>query len=275
MIKMQKKISRHDKWTKKEFAFVPGTRMKKRALFIGINYENDTKHRLVNAISDATLAMETLIMKVNWVPLDYKILTDNTLIKPSRNAIIDELQWLTASSVEGDTLFIHISGHSVKLKTTTAFIPLDFTENKTAISSKVFYEILVKNLPAKVILYVIFDTCHSGSMLRLPFVYSPEINVFLRKSKLKIPEAIIVMLSSCHKEQKATDTESLSQWVYNKLAKSEITWKQMIQLIRQYRINQTPIITASRPLNLMENHAFKRLVSQRKLSWWQKLADLI
>lgn len=268
---MKKKKTRHDKWDKKEFGFVPGTRVKKRAVFIGINYENDPKHRLANSVADANLAAETLLTKINWHPSESKIITDHSFLKPTRDTIIDSLQWLVAGSVAGDVLFLHVSGHSEKLKRYAALIPLDFADNRTAVSSKVFYEILIKNLPPKVLLYVIFDTCHSGSMLRLPFVYYPDTGLFIQKPKLKIPQATVIMLSSCHKEQKATDANSLSQWVYDKLSNSEITWRRMINSIKQFRHNQTPIITTSKPLKLETNKAFTRLVSRRKLSWWKKL----
>jgi len=266
---MQNKKTRHDRWDKVDYSFINDKRLSKRALFIGINYELEEKYRLKNAINDAEYAMNTLI---NWGPIEYKILTDHTKIKPIRTEIIKELQWLTHNCSDGDILFLHVSGHAGKIKKNTSFIPLDFRETKTSISSKVFYEILIKNLPAKVTLYVIFDTCHSGSMLKLPFLYLPESNSFYKKPKLKIPKGTIIMLSSCHKTQKTSDTNSLSKWIYNKLSNSEITWIEIIKSLQYFGVNQTPIITTSKPLmfnNKMQ--AFTKLVSGRKIPWWKKI----
>jgi len=101
---------------------------------------------------------------------------------PTRANMIAAMQWLVNGAQPNDALFFHYSGHGGQTKDLDGdeddgfdevIYPLDF---KTAghIVDDDLHEIMVRNLPAGCRLTAIFDSCHSGSCLDLPYIYSTE-----------------------------------------------------------------------------------------------------
>eukprot|EP01101_Sappina_pedata_P005142 TRINITY_DN22_c0_g2_i1.p1 TRINITY_DN22_c0_g2~~TRINITY_DN22_c0_g2_i1.p1 ORF type:complete len:294 (+),score=117.78 TRINITY_DN22_c0_g2_i1:116-883(+) len=111
------------------------------------------------------------------------ILTDdNRACMPLRNNIVSAMMWLVHDNQPGDLLFFHYSGHGSQVQDVSGdeddgadetIVPLDY-KSKGQIIDDDMHTLLVKSLKPGVKLIAIFDSCHSGTALDLPFVYKPS-----------------------------------------------------------------------------------------------------
>lgn len=92
------------------------------------------------------------------------------------------MQWLVRGASANDSLFFHYSGHGGQTEDLDGdeadgydevIYPVDFQKNGHIVDD-LMHEIMVKPLPAGCRLTAIFDSCHSGSALDLPYTYSTE-----------------------------------------------------------------------------------------------------
>jgi hypothetical protein len=152
---------------------------KKRAVFIGINYLN-SKYVLKGCISDANNMKNILSTKYGFQ--DYIILTDDTedaTKQPTKDNIINAMKWIVQDAKPGDSLFFHFSGHGGKVKDNNGdeidgfdetIMPIDYKKNGQ-IKDDTINELMVKPLPKGCKLTAVFDCCHSGTMMDLPYTY--------------------------------------------------------------------------------------------------------
>ncbi|KAH7884322.1 peptidase C14, caspase domain-containing protein [Phlebopus sp. FC_14] len=157
---------------------------KKKALCIGINYFGQ-KGQLAGCINDANNVKAFLIRQYGYKAEDMVVLTDdsrNALEIPTKQNIIMAMQWLIRGASPNDSLFFHYSGHGGQTKDLDGdeddgydevIYPVDYEVNGHIVDDNM-HEIMVKNLPAGCRLTAIFDSCHSGSVLDLPYIYSTE-----------------------------------------------------------------------------------------------------
>ncbi|KAF3907481.1 Metacaspase-1A [Arthrobotrys entomopaga] len=155
---------------------------KRKALLIGINYFN-TKRQLNGCINDVMNVRNFLIQAYKYRPEDMVILTDdqsNPLSIPKRDNILRAMKWLVQDAQPNDSLFFHFSGHGGQVKDLDGdeadgydetIYPVDY-QTKGHIVDDLMHDIMVKPLKPGVRLTAIFDSCHSGTALDLPFVYS-------------------------------------------------------------------------------------------------------
>jgi len=96
---------------------------------------------------------------------------------------IREMRSLVNRAQPHDSLFFHFSGHGGRTEDLDGneadgfdevIYPVDYEKTKLHIVDDEMNEIMVKHLPAGCRLTAIFDSCHSGSLLDLPFVYTAE-----------------------------------------------------------------------------------------------------
>lgn len=92
------------------------------------------------------------------------------------------MRWLVKDARPNDSLFFHYSGHGGQTKDLDGdeedgydevIYPLDYKMTSHIVDDDMF-GIMVSGLPAGCRLTAIFDSCHSGSALDLPYVYSTE-----------------------------------------------------------------------------------------------------
>ncbi|KAJ6531831.1 peptidase C14, caspase domain-containing protein [Mycena capillaripes] len=157
---------------------------KKKALCIGINYFG-TASELRGCINDARNIQQFLCRKFGYRMDDIVMLTDdaqNPRQRPTRDNIISAMQWLVQGASPNDSLFFHYSGHGGQTKDVDGdegdgqdevIYPMDFKQNGHLVDD-MMHEIMVRPLPAGCRLTAIFDSCHSGSALDLPYIYSTE-----------------------------------------------------------------------------------------------------
>ncbi|KAF8638254.1 hypothetical protein AX17_002276 [Amanita inopinata Kibby_2008] len=157
---------------------------KRKALCIGINYVGQ-QGQLAGCINDATNIQKFLCRKHGYKPEDIVMLTDdsrNPVQMPTKVNILRAMQWLVKGASPDDSLFFHYSGHGGQTKDLDGdeadgydevIYPLDYKTNGHIVDD-LMHEIMVRPLPPGCRLTAIFDSCHSGSTLDLPYIYSTE-----------------------------------------------------------------------------------------------------
>jgi len=123
--------------------------------------------------------------RYNFAWDDMVILTDdqkNPAAQPTRANILRAMQWLVNGAQPNDNLFIHYSGHGGQTEDLDGdeedgmdetIYPVDFKQAGMIVDDEMHW-IMVKPLPPGCRLTAIFDCCHSGSVLDLPYEYVPN-----------------------------------------------------------------------------------------------------
>ncbi|KAG8686199.1 Ca(2+)-dependent cysteine protease [Ceratobasidium sp. 423] len=157
---------------------------RKKVLSIGINYFGQNGE-LRGCINDSNNLCEFLTGQFGYKKEDIVKLTDdatNPQQMPTRENILKAMQWLVKDAKPNDSLFFHYSGHGGQTKDLDGdeddgydevIYPMDF-EHAGHIVDDDMHTIMVKPLPEGCRLTAIFDSCHSGSALDLPYIYSTE-----------------------------------------------------------------------------------------------------
>jgi len=151
----------------------------KKALFIGINYFG-TQAELKGCINDVQNVSTLVCKRFGFNNCLY--LTDDQQDpnkKPTYDNIVNAMRWLVQDAKPGDSLFFHYSGHGGTAKDSETdeidgfdetILPLDYNQ-KGQIVDDVIYANLVQPLPKGCRLTAVFDSCHSGTVMDLPYTY--------------------------------------------------------------------------------------------------------
>ncbi|SCV05739.1 LANO_0H14114g1_1 [Lachancea nothofagi CBS 11611] len=157
---------------------------RRKGLLIGINYFG-TQSELRGCINDVRNIHDFLTTRYGYNPDDIVVLTDDqqeTSRVPLRQNILRAMQWLVSGAQPNDALFFHYSGHGGQTKDLDGdeedgmddvIYPVDFQSQGHIIDDEM-HDILVKSLPPGVRLTTLFDSCHSGTVLDLPYTYSTK-----------------------------------------------------------------------------------------------------
>ncbi|CAG8811668.1 17589_t:CDS:2, partial [Gigaspora margarita] len=196
---------------------------RKRALLIGINYIG-SPYELNGCINDVKNIKKFLLDHCKFKESEITVLTDeydDPSKLPTKEHILKEMKALVVDAQP------HDSGHGgqqVDLDGDEAdgydetIMPLDFKTNGQIIDDEM-HHILVDDLPAGCRLTVVFDSCHSGTVLDLPYVYSthgkvkePKLSQSFEDKKIrrknletKSSPADVIMFSGCKDEQTSAD----------------------------------------------------------------------
>lgn len=171
-------------------------------MLIGINYFGQ-KGQLRGCINDVKNMSAYLNQNFGYAREDMVILTDdqqNPMSQPTKANILRAMHWLVKDAQPNDSLFFHYSGEfrleSMKRVNgeTNSFdlghggqtpdldgdeedgndevvYPVDFRVAGHIVDDEM-HRIMVQSLRPGVRLTAIFDSCHSGSALDLPYIYS-------------------------------------------------------------------------------------------------------
>lgn len=155
---------------------------KRKALLIGINYFGQ-KGQLRGCINDVKNMSTYLNQNFGYAREDMVILTDdqqNPMSQPTKVNILRAMHWLVKDSQPNDSLFFHYSGHGGQTPDLDGdeddgydevIYPVDFRVAGHIVDDEM-HRIMVQSLRPGVRLTAIFDSCHSGSALDLPYIYS-------------------------------------------------------------------------------------------------------
>ncbi|EGO55561.1 hypothetical protein NEUTE1DRAFT_139815 [Neurospora tetrasperma FGSC 2508] len=155
-----------------------------KALLIGINYFGQ-RGQLRGCINDVRNMSSYLVEHFRYKREDMVILTDdqqNPMSQPTKQNILRAMHWLVKDARPNDSLFFHYSGHGGQTKDLDGdeedgydevIYPVDFRQ-VGHITDDEMHRIMVRPLQAGVRLTAIFDSCHSGTALDLPYIYSTQ-----------------------------------------------------------------------------------------------------
>ncbi|KAL3466254.1 caspase domain-containing protein [Aspergillus heterothallicus] len=157
---------------------------RRRALLIGINYFGQP-NQLQGCINDVTNVSAFLNQRHGYRREDMVILTDdqeNPKSVPTKANILRAMQWLVYDAKPNDSLFIHFSGHGGRTPDLDGdeddgfddvIYPVDYRTAGHIVDDDM-HDIMVRPLQPGVRLTAVFDSCHSGTALDLPYVYSTQ-----------------------------------------------------------------------------------------------------
>jgi len=147
--------------------------------YIGLSVE------LRGCINDARNVSRFLIQNYQYREEDIVVLTDdarNPTHLPTKANMMRAMQWLVKDAQPHDSLFFHYSGHGGQTKDLDGdeqdgydevIYPMDYETEGQIVDDDIHFT-MVKPLPTGCRLTAIFDSCHSGSALDLPYMYSHE-----------------------------------------------------------------------------------------------------
>ncbi|KAH9897479.1 caspase domain-containing protein [Xylariomycetidae sp. FL2044] len=157
---------------------------KRKALLIGINYFGQDGE-LRGCINDTKNVSSFLIERYGYKREDMVILTDDqhdSVMHPTKANILRAMEWLVANAQPNDSLFLHYSGHGGQTKDEDGdeedgydevIYPVDYKQAGHIVDDQI-HHVVVTPLQPGVRLTCIFDSCHSGSCLDLPYIYSTK-----------------------------------------------------------------------------------------------------
>jgi hypothetical protein len=182
----------------------------KNALLIGINYTG-TSNELFGCINDTINIKNILQEKFNYHK--FNILTDDIIPSPTKINIINGLTSLLVNSNKGDSLFFLYSGHG----TCTVDLNNDETDGQdemivpldgNCISDDELNKIIKTNLKTGVKLFMLFDSCFSGTVVDLKYNYftgiQDEIDVTINPN-VSETHGQVIMISGCKDDQTSAD----------------------------------------------------------------------
>lgn len=157
---------------------------RRKALLIGINYFGQ-RGQLRGCINDVKNMSTYLNEFFGYKREDMVTLTDdqqNPMSQPNKANILRAMHWLVKDARPNDSLFFHYSGHGGQTKDLDGdeddgydevIYPVDFRTAGHIVDDEM-HRIMVAPLQPGVRLTAIFDSCHSGSALDLPYIYSTQ-----------------------------------------------------------------------------------------------------
>lgn len=171
-----------------------------------------------------------LVNRFHFPDSSILMLTDeetDTYKRPTKHNIQMAMQWLVQGVQPGDSLVFHFSGHGLQQRNYTGdeidgydetLCPLDYETAGTIVDDEI-NATLVRPLPYGARLHAIIDSCHSGTMLDLPFLcrmnrsggyiwedHRPPSGVFKGTSGGEV-----ISFSGCDDNQTAADTQAMSK----------------------------------------------------------------
>jgi hypothetical protein len=184
---------------------------KKEALLIGINYTG-TSNELQGCINDTANVKNLLQQTFSYT--NFTLLTDVTNKKPNKTNIMDELTNLLVNSKEGDRIFFLYSGHGTHTVDLNGdeldgqdemIFPLDAFSIKTCISDDELFNVIKTNLKSGVKLFMLFDSCFSGTVVDLKYNYLADNLETINNSNVSETNGQVIMISGCKDNQTSTD----------------------------------------------------------------------
>lgn len=239
----------------------------KKALLIACNYAG-TESELRGCINDAENIQKKLQSTYNFS--DIKLLTDNTSLKPTLNNIVNELRNLLNNAVAGDVLFVSFSGHGTFMTDQNndekdgkdeMFVTLDMKY----IRDDEMKQFIQGSLKKDVKLFMLFDCCHSGSMLDLKYQYLDSTDLD-KNTVTNNTETIgdVYMVSGCMDSQTSSDAyinssfQGAMSWALVKTLNENpsVSWRELLTKMREClassEFQQIPQLSSGRQLDLNE-----------------------
>jgi len=249
-------------------------KINKKALCIGINYFG-SQYELNGCLNDVNNIKSKLISSYGFIETDILVITDDittSKIKPTKTNMLDEIKNLLVNAKTNDLLFLCFSGHGSQTTDLNGdekdgLDEMIISADLQSINDDLLNSLIRTSIPASstnVSLFVLFDSCHSGTMLDLKYQYIDTLNNNNLTLNEKNADTIcnVVMISGCLDRQTSADayinnkSQGAMTWSFleslNK--KPDITWKELIQSMRALlstsQYEQIPQLSSGKILNL-------------------------
>jgi hypothetical protein len=253
------------------------------ALLIGLNYSS-TRNRLYGCINDCIRMQNILSTKYGFPSANIVFMRDDIydsshpLYPNKANMMLQMKNLFALSKTTGNLLYFHFSGHGSSIRDTNSderdgfdefIVPADYFVNGSKIIDDELL-VLTRDLNPSIPCFMIFDSCHSGTILDLNWSYTlnKSTGLFIRSPGTLAPSTLqnsIICVSGCNDAEVSLDVfangkynGALSNGLYNVLA--QVPAGQLISVgsvvvnIYKYLIKnsfkQNPIITTQLPLNI-------------------------
>jgi len=195
-----------------------------KALLFGLDYQN-TSHALSGCINDVYLAENFLTQFIGVNKSNISSMTDVTEIKPTRENMLSAMNSAIDSVNKNNnlkTLWIHYSGHG------TRTWDRDGDENKLVDDSSYGKDEALCTLDNKLILddelnkmfsklnadknlVCVFDCCHSGTLMDLPYRYCYNKNANIKDNQNCQIKCKAILLSGAKDTEYGSDAYELSE----------------------------------------------------------------
>ncbi|KAG2030795.1 caspase domain-containing protein [Suillus americanus] len=248
---------------------------RKKALCIGINYKGQ-RRELRGCINDAHSVKRFLTSNWGYKNGDIVMLiddTDNLRQMPTKQNILDAMRWLVKDAHPHDALFFHYSGHGGQIPDKDGdevdgldevIYPVDYKKAGFIVDDQM-HRIMVKSLPTGCRLTAIFDSCHSGTALDLPYIYHS--NGRLKGSSTtprfqaeKATGADVISFSGCRDDQSSADTTqggmavgAMSYAFVKSLTRNPVqSYQELLKSVRdilKQNYQQKPQLSSSHPID--------------------------
>ena len=191
----------------------------KKALLVGINYIGIPSIQLNGCIHDIINMRNMLIDAYGYESSNIVMLRDddpNLLNKPTVDNILRQLQLLASQSANLEEIWVHYSGHGSQLPQVGSdeisgkdqvIIPVDYQSNGVITDNQLLS--IVKSIKCRA--FLLFDSCHSGTVCDLPWSFQcTSNNTYSRtpNNNVVITNPNIFMMSGCRDAQTSADTSN-------------------------------------------------------------------
>lgn len=189
----------------------------KLALLIGINYRGQDGE-LNGCINDVNNMRKMLIDNFGYKSENITMLTDDTEKKPTAINILNAIAKLVISAYHDkcDDIFVHYSGHGTYVKDKDgdeddgkdeALVPLDY--DKSGVITDDLLHDYFAYLPKDCRCVCLFDCCHSGTILDLPYRYIGKDDSVIENNNATV-KSNIIMISGCRDKETSMDAYIVS-----------------------------------------------------------------
>jgi hypothetical protein len=186
----------------------------KKALLIGINYIG-TSSQLNGCINDINSLKNILTTKYGFKSdaETIKMITDETVQKPTRDNILAAFKQLLESGAEGDLLFFAYSGHgsntidSNRDEVAGGRDEMLISSDLKGIVDDELKALIQTYLKKNVTLFALFDCCFSGTVLDLKYQYLDSLdndNFTVNTNEVET-NGNVIMISGCNDNQTSAD----------------------------------------------------------------------
>lgn len=265
-----------------------------KVVLFGLNYENSSISSLPGCINDVETMKKYLQRHIGVPSKNIDLYHDHTEKTPTREVILTSLASAVAevNSSENalDTLWVQYSGHGSYVLDENNDEVDGYDEVLCPVSGEFIRDdtlnTVFSGLDASKKLVCIFDCCHSGTALDLPWQYNHEQNRSVKVSDANAIQCDAILLSGCRDDQTAADVSGLlKKYTYNGAFTSallktfrkspQITIDQLFtqayDFLRKNFLGQSPQVSSTREIT----PSTELVVSAHRVNLMQKRRDLL
>ena len=236
-----------------------------KSLIVGINYLN-TENELYGCINDTNHLQNYLSNKYNFTSNNLCLLTDNTIVKPTKQNILKKYKDLLINAKPGEKLFFTFSGHGSYMQDLNndeldKKDELLITIDNQYISDDELKTIIDEYLPDGVNLFVIFDCCHSGTLMDLKYNYLAGNEDLIINETIKETKSNVFLISGCFDSQTSADAyidnkfQGALTWCLLKTLNenNNLTWKDLLINMRTLlkpKYSQIPQLSSGKLIDI-------------------------